>query len=145
MCFLWYFQEYNQTSENIFRNFFWNATKHMKTFSFPENSISGKYLFSGNTFTRTKRSLNWNENFQKKSIINITYYNFLVGATQNFLPWKPLKNWIYSRLNSTSTLKWIHSLYLNFQIFIKHDWYQFNNQIDCRKINLKNMSYPPVV
>ena len=36
MCFLWYFQEYNQTSENIFRNFFWNATKHMKTFSFPE-------------------------------------------------------------------------------------------------------------
>ena len=29
----------------------------MKTFSFPENSISGKYLFSGNAFTRTKRSL----------------------------------------------------------------------------------------
>ena len=57
MCFLWYFQEYNQTSENIFRNFFWNVTKHMKTFSFPENSISGKYLFSGNAFTRTKRSL----------------------------------------------------------------------------------------
>ena len=32
-----------QTLENIFRNFFWNATKHMKTFSFPENNISGKY------------------------------------------------------------------------------------------------------
>ena len=31
-----------QTSENIFRKIFWNATKHMKTFSFPENSISGK-------------------------------------------------------------------------------------------------------
>ena len=46
MCFLWYFQEYNQTSENIFRKFFWNATKHMKTFSFPESSIFGKYLFS---------------------------------------------------------------------------------------------------
>ena len=29
----------------------------MKTFSFPENSISEKYLFSGNAFTRTKRSL----------------------------------------------------------------------------------------
>ena len=29
----------------------------MKTFSFPENSIFGKYLFFGNTFTRTKRSL----------------------------------------------------------------------------------------
>ena len=38
MCFLWYFQEHNQTSENIF----WNATKHMKTFFFPKNSISGK-------------------------------------------------------------------------------------------------------
>ena len=58
MCFLRYFQEHNQTSENIFRNIFWNATKHMKIFSFSENSISGKYLFSGNTFTRTKRSLN---------------------------------------------------------------------------------------
>ena len=57
MCFLWYFQEHNQTSENIFRNIFWNATKHMKTFYFLENSISEKYLFSGNTFTRTKRSL----------------------------------------------------------------------------------------
>ena len=57
MCFLWYFQEHKQTSENIFRNIFWNATKHMKTFSFPENSIFGKYLFSGNTFTRTKRRL----------------------------------------------------------------------------------------
>ena len=29
----------------------------MKIFSFLENSISGKYLDSGNTFTRTKRSL----------------------------------------------------------------------------------------
>ena len=63
MCFLWYFQEYNQTSENIFRKFFWNATKHMKTFSFPENSISEKYLFSGNAFTRTKRSLICSEFF----------------------------------------------------------------------------------
>ena len=33
----------------------------MKTFSFPENSISGKYLFSENAFTRTKRSLNKRE------------------------------------------------------------------------------------
>ena len=42
MCFLRYFQEHNQTSENIFRNIFWNATKHMKIFSFSENSISRK-------------------------------------------------------------------------------------------------------
>ena len=32
-----------QTPENIFRNFFWNTTKHIKTFSFLENSISGKW------------------------------------------------------------------------------------------------------
>ena len=55
MCFLWYFQEHNQTSENIFRNIFWNATKHMKTFSFSKNSISKKYLFSENTFTQTPK------------------------------------------------------------------------------------------
>ena len=49
--FLEHFQEYNQTPENIFQKIFWNATKHWKIFSFPENSISGKY------FTRTKHSL----------------------------------------------------------------------------------------
>ena len=32
-----------QTPENIFRKIFENATKHMKTFSFPENSISEKW------------------------------------------------------------------------------------------------------
>ena len=32
-----------QTPENIFRKFFWNTTKHIKTFSFLENSISGKW------------------------------------------------------------------------------------------------------
>ena len=59
MCFLWYFQEHNQTPENIFQNFFWNATKHLKIFSFPKNSISGKYLFSGKYFTWTKHSLSF--------------------------------------------------------------------------------------
>ena len=43
MCFLWYFQQHNQTPENIFHNIFLNATKHLKIFSFPKNSISGKY------------------------------------------------------------------------------------------------------
>ena len=32
-----------QTPENFFQKIFWNATKHMKTFSFPENSISEKW------------------------------------------------------------------------------------------------------
>ena len=36
MCFLYYFQEYNQTPENIFQNIFWNATKHLKYFPFPQ-------------------------------------------------------------------------------------------------------------
>ena len=31
------------TPKNIFRIIFWNATKHMKTFSFPENSIFEKW------------------------------------------------------------------------------------------------------
>ena len=57
MCFLWYFQKHNQTPKNIFQNIFWNATKHLKIFSFSENSISGKYLFSGKYFTWTKQSL----------------------------------------------------------------------------------------
>ena len=44
MCFLWYFQEHNQTPENIFQNIFWNATKHMKTFSFSEIEYFPKIL-----------------------------------------------------------------------------------------------------
>ena len=59
-----------QTPENFFQKIFWNTTKHIKTFSFPENSISEKWnifrkiaflengIFSGNAFTRTKHSLN---------------------------------------------------------------------------------------
>ena len=39
MGFLEHFQEYNQTPENIFQNIFWNATKHLKIFSFAENIL----------------------------------------------------------------------------------------------------------
>ena len=62
MCFLYYFQQHNQALENIFQNIFWNATKHLKIFSFPENSISRKYLFSRKYFTRTKHSLTLKNN-----------------------------------------------------------------------------------
>ena len=41
------FSEHNQTLENIFQSIFWNATKHLKIFSFPENILHS-----------TKRSLN---------------------------------------------------------------------------------------
>ena len=54
MCFLYYFQQHNQTLENIFQRIFWNATKHLKIFFFPENSITGKY------FTWPKHSLSNN-------------------------------------------------------------------------------------
>ena len=54
MGFLEHFQQNNQTLENIFQSIFWNATKHLKIFPFPENNISGKY------FTWTKRSLIYN-------------------------------------------------------------------------------------
>ena len=37
MGFLEHFQQNNQTLENIFQSIFWNATKHLKIFSFPEN------------------------------------------------------------------------------------------------------------
>ena len=47
MCFLYYFQQHNQILENIFQIIFWNATKYLKIFSFPENSISQNYLFFG--------------------------------------------------------------------------------------------------
>ena len=63
ICFLYYFQQHNQTLKNIFQNIFWNATKYLKIFSFPENSISEKYLFFGKYlffekyFTWTKHSL----------------------------------------------------------------------------------------
>ena len=77
MCFLWYFQEYNQTSENIFRKFFWNAIKHMKIFSFPKNNISEKYLFFENTFTRTKRSLKLKKGIQTQPYQNIKIKSIL--------------------------------------------------------------------
>ena len=44
-------------------NNFHNATKHLKIFSFPENNISGKFLFSGKYFMGTKHRLS-EENFR---------------------------------------------------------------------------------
>ena len=46
ICFSKYFQERNQTFENIFQGIFKNATKHLKIISFLEN-----------IFRRTKHSL----------------------------------------------------------------------------------------
>ena len=60
MCFLYYFQQHNQILENIFQSIFWNATRHLKIFSFPENSI--KYfpeniLHEPNTALTTTKTL----------------------------------------------------------------------------------------
>ena len=58
MGFLEHFQEHNQTLKNIFQNIFWNATKHMKIFSFPENISPAFILHSEFDLHRTKHSLN---------------------------------------------------------------------------------------
>ena len=43
VCLVCLFLLLLQTPENIFQKIFWNVTKHMKIFSFPENSISEKW------------------------------------------------------------------------------------------------------
>ena len=85
MYFLWYFQEHNQTSENIFRNFFWNATKYMKIFFFPENNISGKYLISGNAFTRTKHSLRYKRRQELFVVVVLLYAPLLLFSVSPLL------------------------------------------------------------
>ena len=58
----------------------------MKTFSFPENSISEKYLFSGNAFTRTKRSRSQvarasRQNTQDKNFEKFIEVFFVTGSS----------------------------------------------------------------
>ena len=51
MGFLEHFQEHNQTLENIFQSIFWNATKYLKIFFFPENIFTWNYFTSEKYFT----------------------------------------------------------------------------------------------
>ena len=51
MGFLEHFQEHNQTLENIFQSIFWNATKHLKIFSFPKNIFPCIHFTLGIQFT----------------------------------------------------------------------------------------------
>ena len=51
MCFLEHFKEYNQILENIFQSIFWNATEHLKMFSFLKNIFILENIF---------RSIFWN-------------------------------------------------------------------------------------
>ena len=84
MCFLYYFQQHNQTLENIFQSIFWNATKHLKIFFFSKNSISGKYLFSGKYFTWTKHSLNMEgEMASSRSFLQILFRQVTVSFTSH--------------------------------------------------------------
>ena len=84
MCFLYYFQQHNQTLENIFQSIFWNATKHLKIFFFSKNSISGKYLFSGKYFTWTKHSLNMEgEMASSRSLLQILFRQVTVSLTSH--------------------------------------------------------------
>ena len=78
MCFLYYFQQHNQTLENIFQSIFWNAIKHLKIFSFLENSISEKY------FTWTKHSLKANE--EKKCYSSVVNSSNTTISSSNQVP-----------------------------------------------------------
>ena len=75
----------------------------MKTFSFPENSIFGKYLFSENAFTRTKRSLRSNNCTCTKEISwkeKCTYFhNSLVSLFSMCLPLYSLSYWFFHLLS----------------------------------------------
>ena len=51
MGFLKHFQEHNQTLENIFQSIYWNTTKHLKVFSFPENIFTWNYFRPEKYFT----------------------------------------------------------------------------------------------
>ena len=79
MCFLWYSQEHNQTPENIFQNIFWNAIKHIKTFSFPKNSIFGKlnifqkYFYTNQTEPKERSFSNVGVEILLPSLMFVTY------------------------------------------------------------------------
>ena len=71
----------------------------MKTFSFWENSISGKYLFSGNAFTRTKRSLKIN------NILTFYFISELFKLVLFFLIKKNIYIYIYISLSPSLSLR----------------------------------------
>ena len=50
MGFLEHFQKHNQTLENIFQSIFWNATKHLKIFSFSKNIFTWKIFYTRKIF-----------------------------------------------------------------------------------------------
>ena len=64
----------NQTPKLIFRKMNFVTTKHMKPFSFPENSI-----FSGNDFTQTKHSLSVKLTEKFRQIDAIALEEFVVS------------------------------------------------------------------
>ena len=54
-----------QTPENIFQKFFWNATKYMKTFFFPKNSIFRKWnIFRKYFYTNQTQPKLWKCEFE---------------------------------------------------------------------------------
>ena len=77
MCFLMYFQEHNQTSENIFRNIFWNTTKRMKIFSFLKNIYFLEILLHEPNATLVVKT----KNIPKRKGKSKTYFNVLIVSS----------------------------------------------------------------
>ena len=63
MGFLEHFQQHNQTLEKTFQSIFWNATKYLKIFSFPENILHLKIFYTLKIYyTQPNAALNSNSN-----------------------------------------------------------------------------------
>ena len=58
------FSKHNQTLENIFQSIFWNATKHLKIFSFSENIFTWKYFTPGKYFTLSQTQPSFHKTFK---------------------------------------------------------------------------------
>ena len=58
VCLVCLFLLLLQTPKNIFQKIFWNVTKHMKIFSFPENSIFEKWNIFRKCFYTNQTQLN---------------------------------------------------------------------------------------
>ena len=73
MDFLEHFQQHNQTLENIFQSIFWNTTKHLKIFSFPENIFTWKYFTLEKYFTFNQTQPKTDPCFPEVIMLNIIH------------------------------------------------------------------------
>ena len=90
MGFLEHFQQNNQTLENIFQSIFWNATKHLKIFSFSKNIFTWKYFILEKYFTINQVQPLWDKKKEKnkkkkKRESDIMWWGLKVSGKESFL------------------------------------------------------------